>query len=447
MSASPAPQPRQRLWYGLGAGVLALVLVATVASDQVAVAYRFITQSLGPGGDPAWTGNLVFAPGPDTNGVAVTDPVTVTTASATLDRVTLTDPDGRKVAGELDAGRRRWRAIGRLGYHKRYALTAVVHDPGGRRATRTSTFTTLKPANLTLAYLRASSLRALEDRRTYGVGQPVVVWFDEKIPDRAAAERALQVVTEPRLDGAWHWFSDQELHWRPPTYYPPGTRVTVNANLYGAHLGRGLYGQDNASASFTVGPAKVAVADAATHRILVSVDGRPVRDIPTSMGRNDSTVGAQGERIDFRTRSGVHVVLGNEPLTRMTSASFGLTSGPDAYDRQIEWTTHLSYAGEYVHAAPWSVADQGVRDVSHGCLNVSTENAIWFYNNVGPGDIVEVRNTGIALDPTDGLGDWNLSWAEWLAGSALSPAAVLPTPAPASAPPAPAPSASARPAN
>jgi lipoprotein-anchoring transpeptidase ErfK/SrfK len=181
----------------------------------------------------------------------------------------------------------------------------------------------------------------------------------------------------------------------------------------------------------------MAIADDNTHHILVTVDGQQVRDVPTAMGKHQTTTGAGGEHIDFRTRSGVHVVLGNERVTRMTSASFGITSGPDAYDQKIEWTTHISYAGEYVHAAPWSLADQGRRDASHGCLNVSTENAIWFHDNFGPGDIIEIRNTGIALDPTDGLGDWNLSWDEWLAGSALPPS---PSPSPV-------PAASTRPLN
>ncbi|HEV7899774.1 MAG TPA: Ig-like domain-containing protein [Planosporangium sp.] len=437
-SAARGPRQRGRLWRGIGIGTLALGLAATAASDHSATADRLFTvgRALPVMSDVAWAGSLAVTPAPGATGVPVTDPVTVTATSADLGTVTLTDAEGGQVAGGLDADRRRWRATGPLGYHKRYRLTTVVTGPGGRRLTRSSTFTTVKPANLTLAYLQANAGRPLADRQTYGVGQPVVVRFDEKIPDRAAAEKALEVVTEPHVDGAWHWFSDQELHWRPPTYWGPGTRVTVNASLYGKAVGPGLYGQDNASASFTIGPSKVAVADDDTHHILVSIDGQQVRDIPTALGKNGSTIGARGERIDFRTRSGVHVVLGNERVTRMTSASFGITSGPNAYDERIEWTTHLSYAGEYVHAAPWSVADQGYRNVSHGCLNVNTENAIWFYDNFGPGDVVEVRNTGIALDPTDGLGDWNLSWEDWRAGSALPPS-------PSGSPP----SGSARPAN
>jgi hypothetical protein len=71
-----------------------------------------------------------------------------------------------------------------------------------------------------------------------------------------------------------------------------------------------------------------------------------------------------------------------------------------------------------VHAAPWSEAQQGNSNASHGCLNINTGNAVWFVENFGPGDVVDVRNTGIALPLTDGLGDWTLSWADWLKGGA-----------------------------
>jgi lipoprotein-anchoring transpeptidase ErfK/SrfK len=426
------PSQRGRLRRIVGIGVLMLGLAVVADSDQSAMVARQFVRGRSAGvtstapAVPTWTGALAFSPPSNATDVPVTDPVTVTVTAAILDTVTLSDAGGRQVTGDLNPGRRSWHATARLGYGERYTLTVAAIDLAGRPQTRSSVFTTVKPANLTLAYLQANGGTLLSDRQTYGVGQPVIVRFDEKIPDRMAAEMALEVVTEPHVDGAWHWFNDQELHWRPPTYWTPGTRVTVNANVYGKHLGRGVYGQSDVSASFTVGPSKIAVADDSTHHILVSVDGQQVRDIPTAMGKHESTTGAHGETVDFRTRSGVHVVLGNERVTRMTSASFGVTGGSNAYDQRVEWTTHISYAGEYVHAAPWSVAQQGSRDVSHGCLNVSTENAIWFYNNFGPGDIIEVRNTGIALDPTDGLGDWTLTWEDWLAGSALPPSPPMP---------------------
>jgi hypothetical protein len=79
----------------------------------------------------------------------------------------------------------------------------------------------------------------------------------------------------------------------------------------------------------------------------------------------------------------------------------------------------ISDGGEFVHAAPWSVADQGHTNVSHGCVNLSTANAQWFYNWAMRGDIVYVFNGVRPPSPTDpGTADWNMSWKQWLAGDA-----------------------------
>lgn len=67
------------------------------------------------------------------------------------------------------------------------------------------------------------------------------------------------------------------------------------------------------------------------------------------------------------------------------------------------------------------MGDQGRRDVSHGCLNVSTADAGWFSAESGRGDVVQVAGAGSQLHATDGFGDWNTSWDEWVAGPALAP--------------------------
>jgi lipoprotein-anchoring transpeptidase ErfK/SrfK len=431
MSGTPIGAPgHRRARRVIGTALLTLSLLLVTACNESAQAHKAFFRKGGSTGGPVSAGPsaLALAPAANASNVPVTDPVTVTAAAAVIDTVTLTDTQGKQVAGEFDAARHTWHATTPLGYNKTYTLAAAGTGSEGQHVTQSSQFSTVKPANLTLPYLRANGGLLLSDRPTFGVGQPIVVGFDEKVPDRAAAEKALEVVTEPHVDGAWHWFSDTEVHWRPQFYWKPGTKVTVRANVYGKDLGKGLYGQQDVSASFSIGPSKIAIADDKSFHIQVFVDGQMVRDVPTAMGMHASTQGDHGQYIDFRTRSGVHVVLGNERVTKMSSASFGLSSGPYSYNPEnVEWTTHISYAGEYIHAAPWSVGQQGHSDASHGCLNVNTDNAIWFYNNFGPGDVVEVRNTGIDLDPTDGLGDWTLSWADWLKGSALPPPPPPPT--------------------
>ncbi|NJC81915.1 L,D-transpeptidase [Planosporangium mesophilum] len=353
-------------------------------------------------------------PGTNATQVSVADAVTVTAVSAVLDTVTLTDAENKQVPGEFDNGKRRWHSTQPLAFDSHYTITVAGTGSGGQRLTQTNPFTTVKPAKLATPVLRANNNMLLEERKTYGVGQPVVVSFDEPVTNRAEAENALQVTTEPRVTGAWRWISDREVHWRPPEYWKPGTKVSIKTNVYGRHLGDGLYGGKDTSGAFTVGPSKIAIADDKTFQMETFIDGKMVRKIPVAMGRHEQ-IGA----IDLRTRSGPHVVLGNEQVTRMTSSSFGL-GGAEAYDSMVEYTTHISYEGEYVHAAPWSVGQQGNSDASHGCININTENAIWFMENFGPGDVVDVRNTGLPLPLTDGLGDWTLSWADWIKGSATA---------------------------
>ncbi|MGC9669868.1 L,D-transpeptidase [Planosporangium sp. 12N6] len=355
---------------------------------------------------------LKLSPAANAVDVQVADGVKVTTVSAVLDTVTLTDADNNPVAGEFEPGKRGWHSTAPLAFNGRYTLTASGTGPRGQRLTQTSPFTTVNPAKLASPTLQANKFMDLAEHPTYGVGQPVIVTFSEPVTNRAAAEKALTVTTEPKVNGAWRWFSDTEVHWRPPEYWKPGTKVTVSTNVHGRNLGDGVYGDKDSSASFTVGQSKIAIADDTTHHMQVFIDGNMVRDIPVAMGLNEQ-IGS----IDLRTRSGPHVVLGTEEVTRMTSASFGLT-GEGAYDSMVQYTTHISYEGEYVHAAPWSEAQQGNSNASHGCININTENAIWFMQNFGPGDVVDVRNTGLPLQPTDGLLDWTFSWTDWVKGAA-----------------------------
>jgi len=63
-------------------------------------------------------------------------------------------------------------------------------------------------------------------------------------------------------------------------------------------------------------------------------------------------------------------------------------------DRQrltVADAVRVTWGGVYVHSAPWSVASQGNSNVSHGCINLSPENADWYYNTVNIGDPIIVQ--------------------------------------------------------
>jgi hypothetical protein len=53
-----------------------------------------------------------------------------------------------------------------------------------------------------------------------------------------------------------------------------------------------------------------------------------------------------------------------------------------------------------------SETDQGKRNVSHGCINLSPANAKWFYDNFGSGDPIVVKNSVGLYTKPDGADDW-----------------------------------------
>src|SRR5205823_15007678 len=122
----------------------------------------------------------------------------------------------------------------------------------------------------------------------------------------------------------------------------------------------------------------------------------------------------------YPTTNGIHTVLGTETSRVMDSSTVPGIPASQAYRLKVYWATRISNSGEFVHAAPWSVGSQGRANVSHGCVNLSTENAKWFFGLARPGDVVTV--TGSPKQPnswTLGVADWNISWSRWREGSAL----------------------------
>ena len=337
-------------------------------------------------------------------GVSVEQPVTVSVEAGVLGEVRLVNAQGRVVEGELSPDGVSWRSAEPLGYNKQYTLEADAFGLGG--VTHTSaTFETHSPQNLTMPYVTPG------DGAVVGVGQPVSVNFDEVIGDRLAAQRAITVTTTPEVEGAFYWLNGREVRWRPAQYWKPGTTVEVRVKTYGVDLGDGLFGQDDVTTRFTIGDEVIATADDATKTLTVRVNGEVAKTMPISMGK-DSTP----------TDNGSYIVAERLADMVMDSSTYGVpVNSPDGYRTEVKWATRMSYSGIFVHAAPWSVGSQGRANVSHGCLNASTENAKWFYDNTKPGDIVEVVNTvGATLPGTDGLGDWNIPWEQWKAGNAAA---------------------------
>ncbi|KQU02432.1 hypothetical protein ASG56_15740 [Rhodococcus sp. Leaf7] len=347
----------------------------------------------------------VSLPVPDASvGFSPSAPVAVTVTDGTLSEVTLADAAGAVVPGVLSPDRSSWTNNEPLGYNDTYTLRTRAFGLGGE-ASSVSTFTTSSPDNVTKPYLLPS------ENEIVGIGQPVAVQFDEPVPDKIAAQNAITVVTDPPVEGAFYWVNQKEVRWRPQNYWAPGTRVTVNVDVFGRDLGEGLFGQENASTSFSIGDAVIATADDDTKQVTFSVNGVDVRTMPTSMGKNSTP-----------TDNGVYIIGDKFASMVMDSSTYGVAvDSAQGYRTPVDWATRMSYSGIFFHSAPWSVGSQGYSNVSHGCLNLSPSNAKWVYDNTKRGDITIVKNTlGGTLSGTDGLGDWNIPWDEWKAGNAQS---------------------------
>lgn len=331
-------------------------------------------------------------------GVNPSEAVTLTSKKPMSD-ISLTDSAGNAIEGKLNKDKTEWRSAGGLEYASTYTLTA---DNGESELNQT--FTTVQPNVLTNAYL------APLDGSTVGVGQSIAIKLDSIPADRKAVEDAISIKTEPKVEGAFYWISNSEVRWRPENFWKPGTKVSVDAKLRGVDLGDGLYSADDREAEFTIGDDVRAVVDDAAKTMTVTKNGENIRTMPTSNGRDNS---------QWATPNGVYQIGDQYEQLTMDSNTFGYSEAEGGYITDVSYATQMSYSGIYIHAAPWSVWAQGSQNTSHGCINVSMEDANWVYQNLKRGDIVTVKNsTGDTLPGYDGLGDWNIDWETWKAGNA-----------------------------
>lgn len=410
--------PRKRTRWSAG--------VALVITIVVAIGWLQIRSGSGeantadmPPPPAAVPASVTISPPPRATGINPLTEVRVSASTGILTGVTLVDDTGDAVPASADSDSRIWAAAAPLEYGRTYTVTVSSSGPTGISTTHTSRFTTLTPQEQTRVTFTTTSGAALTDGGTYGVGTVVVARFDESVLDRAAAEERLSVTTVPAVEGSWYWMDDRRAHWRPKDYYRPGTEITAHADIFGAPLGDGLYGEQNSHASFRIGDSHVSIADDATKQISVYENGELIRTIPTSMGMGGSeTIG--GKKISFWTQPGVYTVMGKAESVVMDSSTYGLpVDSAEGYRTTVNYAVRLTSSGIYVHELQSTVWAQGNTNVSHGCLNVNADHARWFYEFSRPGDVFEVHNTEGDPLPIWQNGDWSVSWDEWLAGSAL----------------------------
>jgi lipoprotein-anchoring transpeptidase ErfK/SrfK len=330
-------------------------------------------------------------------------PVALTAADGQFGSVSLASVAGKAVAGELSSDRRTWKSSGPLAYNTRYRWQGSAVDVDGKSVPVTGEFSTIKPATVVRASFN------LSDGRTVGIAAPIQLRFSGKVTDKAAVERALSVETSVPTEGSWGWLQDEaggsRVHWRPAEYWKAGTRVTVKANLFGVDFGRGSFGSENVSLNFSIGRNQVVKADVTSHEMVVLRDGAEIARYPASYGLDSDP--------NRNTRSGTHVVTEKFTDKRMRSEQYD-------YDVMEKWAVRMSNNGEFIHANPATTGVQGSSNVSHGCVNLSTQDAKAYYGMAMYGDPVEVAGSKVKLSARDGdIWIWTVPWPTWRTYSAL----------------------------
>ncbi|WIM86997.1 Ig-like domain-containing protein [Candidatus Mycobacterium wuenschmannii] len=221
---------------------------------------------------------------------------------------------------------------------------------------------------------------------TVGVAEPIIINFARPIADQHMAEQAIHVSSTPPVSGKFYWLTPSQVRWRPLAFWPAHTAVHVDAA-----------GTQN---NFVVGDALQATADDATHQLVITRNGVVEQTFPMSMG-----MAAGGHQ----TPNGTYYVLDKKAKVVMDSSTYGVpVNSTYGYKVDVQDAVQFDNSGDFVHSAPWSVADQGKRDVSHGCININPTNAKWFFTNFGAGDPIVVKNSVGTYSKNDGSNDWQL---------------------------------------
>jgi lipoprotein-anchoring transpeptidase ErfK/SrfK len=339
--------------------------------------------------------------------ISPSQPLIVSVTKGTIRTVTLRNAAGKVVKGAISKDGASWSLGEVLGYGKTYTVSGSAMGTDGLSVPITGTFSTVEPDT------RVRVIVSPGDGEVVGVAAPVIVRFGMEPQDRVVVEKHVKVTTTPTVEGAWAWIKHDDgawaMDWRPKAYWPAKTKVHVEADVYGVDFGGGSYGGDDVTSDFTIGRDQVVYANAKSHHIVVKREGRTVADYPASYGSGDDI--GDPNRV---TRSGIHVVNELLPVHKMSNPAYHYVNVTEY------WDVRISNNGEFIHQNQKTVDQQGTVNVSHGCVNLSAQNAKAYFKSALYGDPVEVTGTSVQLSSADGdLYDWTIPWTKWVSMSAL----------------------------
>lgn len=343
------------------------------------------------------------------DGVKVSTLVTAEASQGKLSKVELsykyTDTKGKAQKGSLKGSMNKaktvWTAGDRLEPSGTYKLTMTGKGTTGESTTEKTSF---KTQSLALSKQVFPEIYPLDGSKV-GVGMPAVVRFDTPVADKKSIEKNLHVTTTPKQTGSWRWYGNQEVHWRPKSYWKPGTKVVVDADINGVSAGNGTYGQKSSKTDFTVGRKFLIKVNLKSHYATVYKNDKKVRSIPVT-----------GGKAGWTTRSGTKLIMAKEYDKVMTNEMIG---AKEDYTLESAYAMRLTNSGEFLHSAPWSAASHGRANVSHGCVGMSVAASRYLIENTLIGDPVVTTGSSKGIEAGNGYSDWNASYKEYKKGSAL----------------------------
>jgi lipoprotein-anchoring transpeptidase ErfK/SrfK len=331
----------------------------------------------------------------------------VNASGGTLQSVTVADSQGHPVPGSVESGDTAWQSQWALQPNTRYSVTATAVNKARKKTTLNRTVQTFNPSNTFSATVEEDDGANIEGNGVYGVGMPIMITFSQPITDRAEVERSLEVQTSTPVVGAWHWLDSSHVNFRPKNYWPQYTTVQLTAHLAGVQGAPGTFGTSDLQYGFKIGESIVTDVSASNHYMQVYLNGsnKATYNWPVSTGSaGDDTADGQYVSMDK-----------GDPV---------LMTGPGYTNDPVYDSVRFTWSGNYIHSAPWSVGDQGFDNVSHGCVNLGPDYAVWYYDHAMYGDPITVTGSPVPGATGDGWTDWFLSWSQLVAGSATGQAVV-----------------------
>jgi len=371
----------------------ALCLLATACSGSSSSNTAQHGSSKGGTNTVATSGaQVAINPADGSTNVKTSRGVSVTVTHGKIENVSVT-------AGHINAagtlqGQTAWHTVWPLHAATRYSVTVTARGTDGKTTTTTSTFRTQRPAGT----FTASTILG---NGTYGVGIPIMINFSQAVDPRfrAGIEKAIDIKSSKPVVGAWYWDGAQTLDFRTRQYWPQHTQVSFNAHFNGAQIAPGVFGTANLTQSFTIGKSLIGVTSARTHHTKIYWGHKLWATWADSSGMPGDD-----------TANGTYLTIEKGNPVKM--------SGPGYKNVPVYWSVRFTWSGNYYHAAPWSLGEQGFTNVSHGCVNLSPEHAQWWYTRSNPGDPITITGSPVSGQWDDGYTEWFLTWKQLLRGSA-----------------------------